>query len=110
MAGYSTKPVFPLAHDADWWARRLLGDSEVTKDEFPAELVERCAAIAGELANARWPESRHEIAIAVLRASGHAELVAALKPFVSDGPISQFEYVLAKEAARDALAAAGVKA
>ena len=48
-------------------------------DEFPADLVERCAQVAGELANARWPESRHEIAIAVLRASKHAELVAALK-------------------------------
>ncbi len=27
------KAVFPLAHDADWWARRLLGDSDWTLPE-----------------------------------------------------------------------------
>ena len=32
-----------------------------------------------------------------------AKLEAALKPFVSDGPISQFEYVIFKEDARAAL-------
>ncbi len=103
-----------LAHDADWWARRLLGDSEASEGrigsdmaylwktpvrnvpfqvinqrspegrsvlrEFPAELVERCEKAFSDAdhtftGNDDWKSG----VAAVLRASGHAELVAALR-------------------------------
>ncbi len=57
--------------------------------EFPAELVERCAKVlhddvAQKVGSDQWDDldvrqTYCDYAIAILRASGHAELVAALE-------------------------------
>ena len=70
--------------------------------EFSDDLIRHCEQKALEAVAA----GTADLVRAVLRASGYAELVAALEPFVSDGPISQFEYVIAKRPRRAALAAA----
>jgi len=50
--------------------------------EFPEELIERCER---EILNGH-NQSRHAAICAVLRESGHAELVAALKKIVNASP------------------------
>ncbi len=85
-------------------------------DEFPAELVARCAWSISMQSNT----SPDNLARTVLRASGHAELVAALKGMVAigkpgreqylDGPVGTQAYETALASfnrARSALAAAG---
>ncbi len=89
-------------------------------DEFPAELVERCARqiYLGLYSNigAKWEANEtksvwYEIAIAVLRASGHAKLAAALSATLYQyrlfvGPDDAIANATIKKA-KEALAAAG---
>ncbi len=77
--------------------------------EFPEELIKRCSRKVAAMIVANDPRSRgcSNIAAAVLRESGHAELVAALKPFVSDHPITQFDFFAYRQAAIEALRKAG---